>query len=62
MNQPPAEEGDTNNLMFADTDVQGPKATERNSKNISIPQVAQTAEKMRRGWGEGKGTLHSPAN
>lgn len=54
MKQPPAREGDTENLVFADTDVHRPKATESNRKNISFPQLAQTVEKMCRGWAGGK--------
>jgi len=67
VNQPPVKEGDTKNLMFAENDAQGPKATESNRKNIS-PQVAQTVEEMHGGWGGGKrdtacpGQLSSPVH
>lgn len=44
VNQPLGKEEHTKNLVFAYTDARGPKATENNRKNISSPQVAQTAE------------------
>lgn len=38
VNQPPGKEGDTKNLMFADTGMQGPKARESHRENIYSPQ------------------------